>query len=596
MKKKFLKIFSLVFSFVIAFGVVKVEAVSFGSLSPKFNSVELIQNGDIPLIDSAPVLLSSNKAVKSAKQLLIEGLQNAAGEIDLSLAKIPADDLIDLYQDVMNSHPELFYVGFEYGYTCDNSGFISTVSPTYTMVNDEIKKNKDEYSFELQKIVSQINPALSDLEKIVFVHDYLCANFSYDKTESVFDAYTFFVSKTGVCQSYTLAFIAIMNELNINVGYAASDSMNHIWNVVESDGVWYHVDVTWDDTYKQTVCGQVKHSNLLLSDYGIESTGHENWSSNIDYSCSDSTYDTYFWNEMKLPFVWIGDKSFCIVDGVCYSVDLNIGSLKYFGIDTEWMYSGLAIHDENLLVGYKNAVKVYNLSGEFLYDLYASDSSCYIYGLNVNDGFLNFAEAQKYTSELQFNKTKQFINDDMFSIDLSAEIYDGTDIEKEIQSDLVEGEAYNVSYNCNNHTGLAEIEITGIGDFCGRTIYEFYICDDYIFVDDAKDIESYKNSSNEVVHNSLISGSGYENIYGTGSVLLTHFKDSDKLAGAYLFVVNGDTNGDSVCDVLDCALVALVSRGYKTLHGAYKKATDSNLDDEIDEMDYQVIVNIALAY
>ena len=94
----------------------------------------------------------------------------------------------------------------------------------------------------------------------------------------------------------------------------------------------------------------------------------------------------------------------------------------------------------------------------------------------------------------------------------------------------------------------------------------------------------------------MISGSCYENIYGTGSVSLTHFKDSDKLAGAYLFVVNGDTNGDSVCDVLDCALVALVSRGYKTLHGAYKKATDSNLDDEIDEMDYQVIVNIALAY
>ena len=595
MKKKFLKIFSLVFSFVIAFGVVKVEAVSFVSLFPKLNSVELIQNGAIPLCDSTPMLFSSNKTVISAKQLLIDGLQNADGEIDLSLAKLPADDLEDLYQDIMNSHPELFYVGFEYSYTCDYNGFISTVSPTYTMANDEIKKNKAEYSFELQKIVSQINPSLSDLEKIIFVHDYLCANFSYDKTESVFDAYTFFVNKTGVCQSYTLAFIAIMNELNINVGYAASDSMNHIWNVVESDGDWYHVDVTWDDTYKQTVCGQVKHSNLLLSDYGIESTGHENWVSNINYSCSNSTYDTYFWNEIKLPFVWIADESFCIVDGACYSVDLVSSSLKFLGIDTEWMYSGLATYDGNILCGYKNAVKVYNLAGEFLYNLYVSDSICYIYGLNVSDGFLKFAETEKYTSELQFNKTKQLINDDMFSIDLSAEIYDGTDIEKEIKSDLVEGKAYNVSYNCNNQTGLAEIEITGIGDFCGRTIYKFYICDDYIFVDDAKDIESYKNSSDAVVYYNLISGSGYKDIYGTDSVLQTYFKEDNSLSDSYIFVVNGDTNGDGVCDVLDCALVALVSRGYKTLHGAYKKATDSNLDDEIDEMDYQAIVNIALA-
>ena len=375
MKKKFLKIFCIVICLVIAFGSIEAEAVIEGSVLPKFNSVELIQNGGIPLCDSAPMFFSSNKTVTSAKQLLVEGLQNADEEIELSLAKLLADDLAGLYQDIMNSHPELFYVEFEYSYTCDNSGFVSTVLPTYTMANDEIKKNKAEYSFELQKIVSQINPSLSDLEKIVFVHDYLCANFSYDKTESVFDSYTFFVNKTGVCQSYTLAFIAIMNELNINVGYAASDSMNHIWNVVESDGDWYHVDVTWDDTYKQTVCGQVKHSNLLLSDYGIESTGHENWVSNINYSCSDSTYDTYFWNEIKLPFVWIADESFCIVDGACYSVDLNIESLKFFGIDTEWMYSGLAIHDENLLVGYKNAVKVYNSSGEFLYDLYLSDSN-----------------------------------------------------------------------------------------------------------------------------------------------------------------------------------------------------------------------------
>ena len=584
-----------VISLIIVITQVNVSAVCFEKVSKYYDSVELIQTGDIPLYNSASTFSLTEDTTMSAKMLIVDGLQKANEEINISTAKLPADDLAGLYQDIMNSHPELFYVGFEYSYTCDNNGFISTVSPTYTMANDEIKKNKAEYSFELQKIVSQINPSLSDLEKIIFVHDYLCANFSYDKTESVFDAYTFFVNKTGVCQSYTLAFIAIMNELNINVGYAASDSMNHIWNVVESDGDWYHVDVTWDDTYKQTVCGQVKHSNLLLSDYGIESTGHENWVSNINYFCSDSTYDTYFWNEIKLPFVWIADESFCIVDGACYSVDLVSGSLKFLDIDTEWMYSGLASYGENLLVGYKNAVKVYNSSGEFLYDLYASDSSCYIYGLNVNDGFLSFAEAQKYTSELQFNKTKQFINDDMFSIDLSAEIYDGTDIEKEIQSALVEGISYNVSYNCNNQTGLAEIAITGIGDFCGRTIYEFYICDDYIFVDDAKDIESYKNSSNEVVYYSLISGSGYENIYGTGSVLITHFKESDNLADSYLFVVNGDTNGDSVCDVLDCAMVALVSRGYTTLDGAYKKSADINQDNVINETDYQAIVNIALA-
>lgn len=595
MKKLLLKVFCIIICLIIAFGSIEAEAVVDGSVLPKFSSVDLIQNGDIPLCHSAPALFASNRTAVSAKQLLIEGLQEAREVIELVSAELPAAALGDLYQDVMNSHPELFYVGFEYSYTCDNDGFISTVTPTYTMTKDEIAGNKVAYSCELQKIVSQITPSLSDLEKIVFVHDYLCANYSYDKTESVFNAYSFFMNKTGVCQSYTLAFIAIMNELGINAGYASSDSMNHIWNVVELDGEWYHVDVTWDDTFKQTVCGQVKHANLLLSDYGIESTGHRNWVTSINCSCSDSTYDAYFWNEIKLPFVWIGEESFCMVDGVCYSVDFGIGHLTFFGIDTDWVYSGLASDGENLICGSQNAVKVYNAAGVFLYDLCTSASPCYIYGLNIGDGLLHYAEAECYTAELQFNRTKQLINDAMFSVDLSAETYDGTEIEKDVRSDLVEGEAFAVSYHRNDQIGPAEIEITGIGDYCGRIVYAFYICSDYIFLNDAKDIAAYENSSDAVLRYSVVSGSGYENIYGTGSVLLTTFKESGNIANAYLFVVNGDTDGDGVCDVLDCALTALVSQGRATFSGAYQKSADLNPDGDINAMDYQAIVNLALA-
>lgn len=82
-------------------------------------------------------------------------------------------------------------------------------------------------------------------------------------------------------------------------------------------------------------------------------------------------------------------------------------------------------------------------------------------------------------------------------------------------------------------------------------------------------------------------------LYGTGTVITVF--DGDTYVGDFTLIVEGDTNGDSVCDVLDCAQIALVTNGHTTLDGAYAEAADSNSDDIIDVNDYSAIVNTALA-
>lgn len=77
--------------------------------------------------------------------------------------------------------------------------------------------------------------------------------------------------------------------------------------------------------------------------------------------------------------------------------------------------------------------------------------------------------------------------------------------------------------------------------------------------------------------------------YGTGTTIAIF--DGNRYIGDFTLIVNGDINGDSVCDVLDSAYVALVSNGLKTFDGAYKMAADSNADDIVDITDYQDIVN-----
>lgn len=81
--------------------------------------------------------------------------------------------------------------------------------------------------------------------------------------------------------------------------------------------------------------------------------------------------------------------------------------------------------------------------------------------------------------------------------------------------------------------------------------------------------------------------------YGTGTVI-TLFNGANYV-GDFTLVVEGDINGDSVCDALDAAQLALVSNGMETIDGAHALAADSNTDDVVDVNDYQAIINKVVA-
>lgn len=122
---------------------------------------------------------------------------------------------------------------------------------TDTMANAYLK---------IYSLSAQLMPeGMSDMEKVQAVHDWLCLNVAYD-----YDNYLKGTVPsdsrllagpmnygTAVCQGYVSTFQEFMNMAGIEcteiVGSTHGGDGDHAWNRVKVDGVYYYVDVTWDD-------------------------------------------------------------------------------------------------------------------------------------------------------------------------------------------------------------------------------------------------------------------------------------------------------------------------------------------------------------
>ena len=91
-------------------------------------------------------------------------------------------------------------------------------------------------------------------EKIKKIHDYIIDSTKYDtlKTDNIYDntyksntAYGVLIQGYGICSGYADTISIFLNELDIENYKISNDT--HIWNLVYINGIWTHLDSTWDD-------------------------------------------------------------------------------------------------------------------------------------------------------------------------------------------------------------------------------------------------------------------------------------------------------------------------------------------------------------
>ena len=355
----------------------------------------IIQNGDFPEAPQPGLRMyasaqSADDALADVKAALKQGLLEMKASIDISQYRLPVETLWEIYPQVVNENPELFFV--QGGCNYQSMGeIVYNVSPNYLWGEEVVNELTEEQKSQIRQkltaleqvisgVLAQVDPDWSDLETALFLHDYLATHAQYDETLQIRDAYTILVEGTGVCQAYTLAYRLLLNRVNITSGTVTSTSLNHIWNILLIDGNWYHVDVTWDDPIKDRL-GRVRHAYFCLSENKLKTTegGKHYKAEDWEYSPTGITvdhtrFDNYYWANVDTAFVPLNGKWYYLLyqSGLMQTADPTQEGSLMEQISVRWpewgkpgwswngLYSGLSRYNDALIYNTPDAVYSYD--------------------------------------------------------------------------------------------------------------------------------------------------------------------------------------------------------------------------------------------
>ena len=99
-------------------------------------------------------------------------------------------------------------------------------------------------------IIAAANQLSSDIDKVKYIVDYMCAANEYPEDPSTckysYSMYSAIVANEAICAGYASAFHYYMNALGIEATRVSS--CGHQWNLILLDGDYYYMDVTWIDS------------------------------------------------------------------------------------------------------------------------------------------------------------------------------------------------------------------------------------------------------------------------------------------------------------------------------------------------------------
>lgn len=151
---------------------------------------------------------------------------------------------------LFNDHPELYWANTSYKYAVDSGGIVHKVKLSYGISVSDLQVAKNSFNSVVSDMVAGANQYSNDLDKERYIYDRICSMNTYNASNSWSQsAYSALTTGSSVCAGYARAFQIVCLEAGIPCYYVTGTSkgQNHAWNIVQIDGVYYNVDLTWDD-------------------------------------------------------------------------------------------------------------------------------------------------------------------------------------------------------------------------------------------------------------------------------------------------------------------------------------------------------------
>lgn len=242
-----------------------------------------------------------NKQQQKAYYAMKVGLESLAPSFQVP--RLEHQELADVYFLLRLDHPKIFYsVSYKYRYYPDSENI--EMIPEYLFQKNKIIEHQKAMEARVKKLAKQAEK-MSELEKEMFIHDFICENVHYDKLKKPYSHEIIgpLGHGVGVCEGIAKSVKILCDELGIWCMIAISErnpdkniKYRHAWNVLKIGGKYYHLDATFDNSLGKGE--RVRHDYFNLSDSQVF-RDHEPviWRTPI---CEDG--DHTYYREKKLSF------------------------------------------------------------------------------------------------------------------------------------------------------------------------------------------------------------------------------------------------------------------------------------------------------
>jgi len=214
-----------------------------------------------------------NDNQKYIYETLVQGISSYTEKI--KVPPRPINELTMIYESVLLDNPLIFYTR-TFKVSSDLNSKKRLLYPAYNIS----KKKVREYEKGIHEYLRVFDTAkaLSNIEKVYFIHDYCLKHFTYDHSfnENSHSILGLILNKKAVCEGIARFSKLVFDYLGVKslvvVGTAKNPDVDsqyepHAWNILKINKETYHLDITFDMTISSK---KIRYDYFNLCDEDIK--------------------------------------------------------------------------------------------------------------------------------------------------------------------------------------------------------------------------------------------------------------------------------------------------------------------------------------